>query len=164
MNCHSLASQECVWFSLSLDLPTEAIYLVDDTWALPSVGSSYFIFSNPNHRLPPPFSVFTATREDISLLLHTFYKLDSRFTPQPCPILPNTPWFIIPMIYDVSECRECCRQTRYSFVHVPTADKVKVNVDALDDFIQNLLMCLLCTINLKPLGVSKQSVATAALL
>lgn len=68
------------------------------------------------------------------------------------------------MIYDVSECRECCRQTRYSFVHVPTADKVKVNVDALDDFIQNLLMCLLCTINLKPLGVSKQSVATAALL
>lgn len=112
----------------------------------------------------PPFSVFTATREDISLLLHTFYKLDSRFTPQPCPILPNTPWFIIPMIYDLSECRECCRQTRYSFIHVPSADKVKVNVDALDDFIQNLLMCLLCTINLKPLGVSKQSVATAALL
>lgn len=68
------------------------------------------------------------------------------------------------MIYDLSECREYCRQASYSFVHVPTADKVKLNVDALDDFIQNLLMCLLCTINLEPLGVSKQSVATTALL
>lgn len=68
------------------------------------------------------------------------------------------------MIYDLSECREYRRQARYSFVHVPTADKVKLNVDALDDFIQNLLMCLLCTINLEPLGVSKQSVATTALL
>lgn len=68
------------------------------------------------------------------------------------------------MIYDLSECWEYCSQRRYSFLHVPTADKVKLNVDALDDFIQKLLMCLLCTINLEPLGVSKQSVATAALL
>lgn len=52
----------------------------------------------------------------------------------------------------------------YSFIHASTTDKVKLDVDALDDFIQNLLMCLLCTINLKPLGVSKQSVASAALL
>lgn len=68
------------------------------------------------------------------------------------------------MIYDLSEGREYRRQPRYSFIHVPTADKVKLNVDALDNFIQNLLMCLLCTINLEPLGVSKQSVATTALL
>lgn len=51
-----------------------------------------------------------------------------------------------------------------SFIHAPSTDKVKLDVDALDDFIQNLLMCLLCTINLKPLGVSEQSVASAALL
>lgn len=51
-----------------------------------------------------------------------------------------------------------------SFTHAPTTDKEKLDVDALDDFIQNLLMCLLCTINLKPLGVSRQSVASAALL
>lgn len=43
-------------------------------------------------------------------------------------------------------------------------EKKKLDVDALDDFIQNLLMCLLCTINLKPLGVSEQSVAFAAIL
>lgn len=54
----------------------------------------------------------------------------------------------------------------YLFIHTPTTDKEKknVDVDALDDFIQNLLMCLLCTINLKPLGVSEQSVAFAAIL
>lgn len=52
----------------------------------------------------------------------------------------------------------------HSFIHASTTDKVKLDVDALNDFIQNLLMCLLCTINLKPLGVSKQSVASAALL
>lgn len=56
------------------------------------------------------------------------------------------------------------RLLSHSFIHAPTTDKVKLDVDALDDFIQNLLMCLLCTINLKPLGVSKQSVASAALL
>lgn len=68
------------------------------------------------------------------------------------------------MINDLSESWEYRRQARYSFIHVPTSDKVKLNVDALDNFIQNLLMCLLCTINLEPLGVSTQSVATAALL
>lgn len=46
----------------------------------------------------------------------------------------------------------------------PTAEEVKLNVDASDDFILNLLMCLLCTVNLKPLRVSKQSVASTALL
>lgn len=56
------------------------------------------------------------------------------------------------------------RLLSHSFIHAPTTDKVKLDVDALDDFIQNLLMCLLCTINLKPLGVSEQSVASAALL
>lgn len=55
------------------------------------------------------------------------------------------------------------RLLSHSFIYAPTTDKVKLNVDALGDFIQNLLMCLLCTINLKPLGVSKQSVASAAL-
>lgn len=59
---------------------------------------------------------------------------------------------------------KCRRLLSHSFIHAPTKDKVKLDVDALDDFIQNLLMCLLCTINLKPLGVSKQSVASAALL
>lgn len=56
------------------------------------------------------------------------------------------------------------RLLSHSFIHAATTDKVKLDVDALDDFIQNLLMCLLCAINLKPLGVSKQSVASAALL
>lgn len=50
------------------------------------------------------------------------------------------------------------------FIFASTRDKVKLDVDALDDFIQNLLMCFLCTINLKPLEVSPQSVASAALL
>lgn len=51
------------------------------------------------------------------------------------------------------------------FVYTCTCtDKVKLDVDALDDFIQKPLMCLLCTINLKPLGVSKQSVASIAVL
>lgn len=48
------------------------------------------------------------------------------------------------------------------FFSPPARDKVKLDVDAWDDFIQNLLMCFLCTINLKPLGVSWQSVASAA--
>lgn len=46
----------------------------------------------------------------------------------------------------------------------PLAGGAKLDADARDDFILNLLMCLLCTVNLKPLRVSKQSVASAALL
>lgn len=65
------------------------------------------------------------------------------------------------MIY---QCAEAPPSTRPSVYTCPATDKVKLDVDALDDFIQNLLMCLLCTINLKPLGVSTQSVASAALL
>lgn len=125
--CHSLASQdgfvkELLFLSVLIChriMFTLMILTVDDTWALPSVGSSYFTSPNPNHQPPPAFfSVFTTTQEDISLLLHIFYKLDSSFTPQPSPALPNTPWFILPMIYDLSECREYCRQPRYSFIHV----------------------------------------------
>lgn len=55
-------------------------------------------------------------------------------------------------------------QRRRFYTRAPTAGGVKLNADAWDDFILNLLMCLLCTVNLKPLRVSKQSVASAALL
>lgn len=40
-----------------------------------------------------------------SLINAHFYKLDSSFTPQPPPGRPNKPWFIIHMIYDLSQWR-----------------------------------------------------------
>lgn len=94
-----------------------------------------------------------------------FYKLDNSFTPHP----PHPCTSKQTMIYNSCDLWSITalkyrRLLSHSFIHAPTTDKVKLDVDALDDFIQNLLMCLLCTINLKPLGMSQQSVALAALL
>lgn len=99
-----------------------------------------------------------------SLINAHFYKLDSSFTPQPPSCTSKQT-----VIYNSHDLRsfgglKYRRLLSHSFIHAPSTDKVKLDVDPLDDFIQNLLMCLLCTINLKPLGVSKQSVASAALL
>lgn len=99
-----------------------------------------------------------------SLINAHFYKPDSSFTPQPPSCTSKQT--VIYNSHDLWSIRvpRYRRLLSHSFIHAPTTDKVKLDVDALDDFIQNLLMCLLCTINLKPLGVSKQSVASAALL
>lgn len=86
-------------------------------------------------------SVFMTTRKDIFLLLHTFINRTA-ISLLNVILFIQTQQFIIHMIYNLWK-------RSHSFIHVRTAHKVKVNVDALDDFIQNLLVCLLCTIHLK---------------
>lgn len=138
---------------------------VDRTWAaIPSTESVIAWFPKPKSSAATLcFCIYDHPGGHL-LLMHTFINWTAVSLLSPPPVRPNKPWFIIHMIYDLSESRKYCRLLSHSFIHAPTTDKVKLDVDALNDFIQNLLMCLLCTINLKPLGVSKQSVASAALL
>lgn len=99
-----------------------------------------------------------------ALINANFHKLDSSFTSQPpSSTSKQTMIYLSRDLWSIGVPKYQCLLSQ-SFIHAPTADKVKLVVDALDDFIQILLMCLLCTINLKPLGVSTQSVASAALL
>lgn len=79
--CHSLASQdgfvkELLFLSVLIChriMFTLMILTVDDTWALPSVGSSYFTSPNPNHQPPPAFFLYLQPPRRTFLYYCTFF-------------------------------------------------------------------------------------------